>query len=121
MLRTMGFREVIDEHNRSGKGKIEIVAVLPCHGGNWTSYAVATQLLKDHPEVNGIFAINDPSALGAVLALEQVGKVGQVKVIGFDAQPKGRQAIKEGEIPGATRPNFPIRSVGRPSKRSSST
>ena len=98
MLRTKGFKEVIDEHNRSGKGKIEIVAVLPCRGGNWLSFALTTQLLKDHPDVNGIFAINDPAALGAVLALEQTGKLGQVKVVGFDAQPKGRQAIKEGKI-----------------------
>jgi len=35
MLRTKGFTEVIDEYNHSGKGKIEIVAVMPCRGGNW--------------------------------------------------------------------------------------
>jgi ribose transport system substrate-binding protein len=98
MLRTKGFTEVIDEHNRSDKGKIEIVAVIPCRGGNWQAYVVATELLKTHPEINGIFAINDPSALGAVLAIEQSGKMGQIKVIGFDAQPQGRKAIKQGKI-----------------------
>src|SRR5579862_247926 len=98
MLRTKGFTEVIDEYNRSGKGKIEIVAVIPCRGGNWQAYVVATELLKAHPDINGVFAINDPSALGAVLAIEQSGKSGQIKVIGFDAQPQGRKAIKEGKI-----------------------
>ena len=34
----------------------------------------------------------------AVFALEKAGKLGQVKVIGFDAMPQGRQAIKAGKI-----------------------
>jgi ribose transport system substrate-binding protein len=98
MMRTKGFQEVLDEHNRSGKGNIEIVADLSGHGSFLVSWALATELLKDHADLNGIFAINDPSALGAVLALEKAGRLSQVKVIGFDAQPKGRQAIKEGKI-----------------------
>jgi ribose transport system substrate-binding protein len=98
MLRTKGFKEVIDDYNNSGKGKIEIVADVPCRGGNWQSLAATAALLEDHPDVTGIFAINDPSALGAVRALEQAGKLAQVKVIGFDAMPDGRQAIKDGKI-----------------------
>ena len=39
-----------------------------------------------------------PSALGARAALEKAGKAGQVKIIGFDGQPEGKQAIKEGKI-----------------------
>ena len=96
--RTKGFKEVLDGHNRSGKGRIEIVADLPAYGGTWTAIVVATKLLEDHPDLNGIFAINDPSALGAVMALENAKKLGQVRLIGFDAQPKGRQAIKDGKI-----------------------
>ena len=47
---------------------------------------------------HGIFAINDPGALGAYAALERHGKAGQVKIIGFDGQPDGLQAIKDGKI-----------------------
>src|SRR6185312_5336588 len=50
------------------------------------------------PDLAGIFAINDPSALGARAALEKAGKAEQVKIIGFDGQPEGKQAIKEGKI-----------------------
>ena len=46
----------------------------------------------------GIFAINDLSALGAYSALEKANKTDQVKIIGFDGQPEGKQAIKEGKI-----------------------
>ncbi len=37
----------------------------------------------------GIFAVNDPSALGVRAALESAGKAEQVKIIGFDGQPEG--------------------------------
>jgi ribose transport system substrate-binding protein len=48
--------------------------------------------------VAAIFAINDPSALGARAALEQAGKADQVKLIGFDGQPEGKEAIRDGKI-----------------------
>ncbi len=55
-------------------------------------------ILQANPDLNGIFAINDPSALGAVAALEKAGKLSQVKVIGFDGNAEGKQAIKDGKI-----------------------
>jgi ribose transport system substrate-binding protein len=55
-------------------------------------------LLQSHPDLNGLFAINDPSALGALAALEKAGKLGQVKIVGFDGMPEGKAAIKAGKI-----------------------
>ena len=46
----------------------------------------------------GIFAINDPSALGAWNALEEAGKQDQIVIIGFDGQLDGKKAIREGKI-----------------------
>ena len=45
-----------------------------------------------------IFAINDPSGLGAYAALEAASKIDQVKIIAFDGQVIGKQAILEGKI-----------------------
>jgi len=98
ILRTKGFEEVIAEHNQKGVGKIDIVAKLPGGGTKDKSFKPAEDVLQSHPDLNGIFAINDPSALGAVAALEKAGKGGQVKIIGFDGQPEGKQAIKDGKI-----------------------
>ena len=98
ILRTKGFEEVIAEHNKKGEGKIDIVAKLPGGGTKDKSFKPAEDVLQSHPDLNGIFAINDPSALGAVAALEKAGKAGQVKIIGFDGQPEGKQAIKDGKI-----------------------
>ena len=36
--------------------------------------------------------------MGARAALEKAGKANQVKLIGFDGQPEGKQAIKEGKL-----------------------
>lgn len=96
--RTKGFEEVIKAHNAKGPGKITIVVKLPGGGEKDKSFKAAEDILQSHADLNGIFAINDPSALGAVAALEKAGKSGKVKVIGFDGQPEGRQAIKDGKI-----------------------
>jgi ribose transport system substrate-binding protein len=45
-----------------------------------------------------VFAINDPSALGARAAIEKAGKQAQVKIIGFDGQADGKRAILDGKI-----------------------
>lgn len=97
-LRVKGFREVIDAHNASGKAKIEIVAELESLGAKDTGYKAAEDTLQAHADLRGIFAINDPAALGARAALEKAGKAQQVVIIGFDGQPEGKQAIKEGKI-----------------------
>ena len=96
-LRVKGFREVIDAHNAAGRGKIEIVAELESGGAKDVGFKAAEDALQANPNLRGIFAINDPAALGARAALEKAGKTG-VFIVGFDGQPEGRQAIKDGKI-----------------------
>lgn len=98
ILRVKGFKEVMATHNASGKKKIDIVAELPGEGAKDKSYKATDDLLQAHPNIAGIFAINDHSVLGARAALENAGKANQVKLVGFDGQPEGKQAIKEGKV-----------------------
>lgn len=97
-LRVKGFREIIDEHNAKAAGKIDMVLELDGGGAKDVGYKAAEDALQAHADLRGIFAINDPSALGARAALEKAGKTAQVVIIGFDGQPEGKQAIKEGKI-----------------------
>jgi ribose transport system substrate-binding protein len=98
-LRTKGFKEVIAAHNAGrDKGTITIVAEPNGGGLKDIGYKAAEDVLQAHPDLDAIFAINDPSALGARAALEKAGKADRVKLIGFDGQPEGKQAIKEGKI-----------------------
>ncbi len=96
-LRVKGFREVIAAHNAGGKAKIDIVTELESGGAKDAGYKAAEDALQAHGDLRGIFAINDPAALGARAALEKAGKT-QVLIVGFDGQPEGKQAIKDGKI-----------------------
>ncbi len=98
ILRVQGFREVIDAHNASGKQKIDIVIELEGGGATDVGYRAAEDALQAHPDLRGVFAINDPSALGARAAIEKANKADQIVLVGFDGMPEGKQAIKEGKI-----------------------
>ena len=93
ILRAKGFKEIV-----ARSPGIRIVAELPGKGQRDTSFKVAQDILQSHPDLDGLFAINDPSALGALAAIEKAGKSGKVKVIGFDGMPEARQAVKDGKI-----------------------
>ena len=99
IMRVKGFKEVIAAYNHGReRGKILIMSELPGDGQKDKGYRMTEDALQAHPDFAGIFAINDPSALGAVGALENAGKLDQVKIIAFDGQPEGKRAIKEGLI-----------------------
>ncbi len=97
-LRVQGFQDAIRDHNDASGAQIEIVAVLEGGGAKDRGAKATEDLLQSTPDIAGIFAINDPSALGALSALERAGKAEQVVLIGFDGQPDGKRAIKDGKI-----------------------
>ncbi len=77
---------------------INIVAKLSGHGVKDQAFRTTEDILQAHPDVTAIFGINDDSALGALAAVEKAGKSGKVKIVGFDAVPEARAAIKAGKI-----------------------
>jgi ribose transport system substrate-binding protein len=94
IYRRDGFLEYLKEHD----SKLEIVTELTGRGNRNDGYAVATDILQAHPDLVGIFAINDPSALGAYAAVAKAGKQDQIRIIGFDASPAGKQAVFEKKL-----------------------
>lgn len=99
LLRVQGFKEVIEKHNKGRTtGRIEIVAELPGDGKKDKGDRAAQDALIAHPDLAGIFAINDPSALGALAALQRANKADQVKIVAFDGQKEGKEAIRDGKI-----------------------
>lgn len=98
-LRVKGFNEIVDQHNAANPtAKIEVVATLDGQGARDKGFAAAKDAIEASPDLAAIFAINDPSALGARAALEAAGKTDQVTIIGFDGQDIGKQAIRDGVI-----------------------
>ncbi len=99
ILRTTGFRDELAELKMKDPNiTMEVVATLSGGCVRDISFKTTQDLLQSHPDINGIFAINDPSALGSVAALEQAGKAAQIQIVSFDGQPEGKQAILEGKI-----------------------
>lgn len=98
-LRVKGFTEVIDAHNAESSNKtITIVTKLDGGGARDEGFQAAKDMMEAHSDLSAIFAINDPSALGAYSAMEAAGKEDQIKLIGFDGQKIGKVAILEGKI-----------------------
>jgi ribose transport system substrate-binding protein len=81
ILRVNGFKDYLKEHN----SKLEIVTELSGKGNRGDGYAVATEILTAYPNIVGIFAINDPSGLGAYAAVQKAGKT---KLVTIDDSPQ---------------------------------
>ncbi len=60
--------------------------------------SIVTATLAKHPDLAGIFAANLFSAEGAASGLKQAGKLGKVKIVGFDAGPKQVEDLKAGLV-----------------------
>jgi ribose transport system substrate-binding protein len=78
---------------------IKIVGQQASKNDRASGLAVTTDMLTAHPDVTGIFGMNDPSALGAVLAVEQADKARQIKVTGVDGSPEAVQELKRSGSP----------------------
>jgi ribose transport system substrate-binding protein len=88
--RVQGFRNVLQEYP-----EIEVVADVDGHGVRDRALQAASDVLQGNPELDGIFAINDDSAMGALDAVEDFGRDGIV-IVGYDATPPAREAIRQG-------------------------
>ena len=97
ILRMKGFTEEIEKANAAG-ATIQIVGRWPGMGTKDESFKKAEDILQAHGDLKAIFAINDPTALGAVAAIEKAGKAGTIAIVGFDGMPEGKQAIKDGKV-----------------------
>lgn len=69
------------------------------------------ELLKRFAELDAVFPINDPSALGAVAAIEEAGRGGQIAVVTVDGSREGIAAVQAGRLL-ATVAQFP-HDIGR--------
>jgi ribose transport system substrate-binding protein len=94
ILRRNGFVDYLKEHN----SQLEIVVELSGRGNRVDGNTVATDILQSHPEIVAIFAVNDPSALGAYAAIKKAGREKDIHLIGFDASPAGKQAVFDKQL-----------------------
>jgi len=89
-----------------GRSDLEIVS----HGwGNWTllgGIEAMEDILVAFPDINLLVAENDAMGMGALKAIREAGRDGEILVVGFDGQKEAYELIKEGDF-GATALNSP--------------
>ncbi|CAI3612197.1 putative ABC transporter, substrate-binding protein [Clostridium neonatale] len=90
--RIKGFEDTIKNNNN-----YKIVARSNCDGQLETAMPVVENLLAKVPDANVIMALNDPSALGAIMALEQKN-IKNIKVYGIDGSPDGKRMIEDNRM-----------------------
>lgn len=93
-----GFIAALDE---SGK-EYTIVNELDGEGDQETSLGLTGDALVADPDLAIIFAVNDPSAMGAVNAIQQtsVGLENDIMVYGVDGNPDAKKMIEAGDMEG---------------------
>jgi ribose transport system substrate-binding protein len=77
---------------------IQIVQFLYGEANAAKSLQAAEDILTGHPDLNGMFASNESSTVGAVSAVRQGNHAGKVVLVGFDATPNLVTYVKEGAI-----------------------
>jgi ribose transport system substrate-binding protein len=103
--RTRGFMEAISKYP-----DIQVVDRPPGDGVRDKAMAVTETMLQKHPDLAGIFAINDSTALGALKAVESMGRT-NVVIVGYDGDPEARREILRGSALKADAVQFP-RKIG---------
>ena len=88
--RVAGFREAIVKYP-----DIKVVADVNGQGVRDRSLQVTADVLQANPQLDGIFGINDDTALGALDAVNQFNRKG-IYIIGYDATPPAADAILKG-------------------------
>ena len=72
---------------------------------------VMRDMLGRFPNLDAVFPINDPGALGCISAIESAGRAGQVTVVTVDGSQEGARAILAGKMH-STSAQFP-KEIGR--------
>ncbi len=91
--RANGFKDAIANYP-----DIEIVEEQEIQPGTDTALPVAENILQSYPDLSGFFALNDPSALGCVAAVESANLLDQIKIVGVDGSDDAKAAIAEGKM-----------------------
>lgn len=80
---------------------IEIVDVQYGGGDHLRSTDLAKAIMQANPELDGFFGANEGSIIGVLNAVKELGKEGEIVVIGYDSGQQQMEAIRAGTEAGA--------------------
>lgn len=91
--RTQGFIDTL-----AGMDQYEIIAKESTEGQLEQAMPVMSEIIREHEEINVVMALNDPTAMGALAALQVAEREKEVLIYGVDGAPEAKQMIKDGKM-----------------------
>jgi ribose transport system substrate-binding protein len=98
--REAGFREAFDEYPG-----IEVVQVGATGADTVTAITTAKDILQANPELAAFVGTDSTGGIGAATAVEELGLVGDVKIVSMDRNSDVLEKIKEGTVTGTVAQN----------------
>jgi fructose transport system substrate-binding protein len=97
-----------DESGTYSGGDYTIVCNEPTEGAEDGGRTAMENCLSKNSDVNVVYTINEPAAVGAYNALKAAGKEKDVVIVSVDGGCAGVESVKEGVI-GATSQQYPLK------------
>lgn len=91
MARAKGFVD-------GARGRFKVIGPVAADFDRKQAHDAAVELIRGPDRIEGIFAVNDEMALGAVDAARGLGEIRDVAVIGMDGIPEALAAVRDGEL-----------------------
>lgn len=89
-------RGAVDTFTQSGRA--EVTAVINTLAQASYAQEDTEALLREHPEINVLLAFNEPTSVGAALAVEELGLSESVFLVGFDSNVLTIDGLQEGSV-----------------------
>lgn len=81
-------------------GKMNIIGAKSCDWDRQTAMDTAATWIEQFPDLKAIYCCNDGMAMGAIQAVINAGKVGQIYVCGTDGDGDAIASVAEGNLTG---------------------
>lgn len=91
--RLSGFHEVLKMYP-----KIQVVVSLTANWKRDQGLTVMSDILTAHPDLNGVMALNDEMALGAMEAIKSANKTNQILLVGYNGADEAIRQVNTGNI-----------------------
>ncbi|WP_242403899.1 substrate-binding domain-containing protein [Paenibacillus pini] len=77
---------------------VRVVSVEYCESDEQIARTLTRKMVAEHPEMNGIVALNEVASIGTAEEIQKLGIGGRVKVIAFDSPDKVMELLQEGIV-----------------------
>jgi ribose transport system substrate-binding protein len=91
--RTEGFKNVLEANP-----DVELVAEQSSESDQNVALQVTEDILTANPNLDAIYAANEPGVLGAAEAVRRAGKTGDITIVGWDTAPDEVKAVEDGVV-----------------------